>query len=78
MTVTSLTNHSQFQALTKSNPPFAVIGMASEPFLAKVELGFSGALDANGQLTSQTMVLEHWVEVRQPAPLWHSAAYKEL
>jgi hypothetical protein len=63
MTVTSLTDPSEFPALTKSDPPFAVLGTTNEPFLAKVELSFSGAPHANGQLTSQTMVLEHWVEV---------------
>jgi hypothetical protein len=63
MTVTSLTHPGDFPALTKSDPPFAVIGTTDEPFLAKVEMCFSGAPDANGQMASQTMVLEHWVEV---------------
>ena len=69
ITVTSCTDPSKFPALTKSDPPFAVIGTTDEPFLAKVEMRFSGAPDANGQMTSQTMVLEHWVEVRSSIPL---------
>jgi len=63
MTVTSLTDPDEFPALVKSDPPFAVVGMTDEPFLAKIEMCFSGAPDTNKQMATQVIVLEHWVEV---------------
>jgi hypothetical protein len=63
ITVTPLTHPDTSPTLTQSKPPFVVVGTTNEPFLAKVELCFSGAQSADGQVISQTMVLEHWVEV---------------
>ncbi|KAG6900813.1 hypothetical protein C0993_000132 [Termitomyces sp. T159_Od127] len=49
--------------LTTTRPPFVVVGHADEPFLAKIELCFSGAFNSDGELTDQTVCLEHWVEL---------------
>ncbi|KAJ7071567.1 hypothetical protein C8F01DRAFT_440709 [Mycena amicta] len=45
--------------LTTIAPPFAVIGTASEPFLARIELHIGKT--ENG--TPQQIMLEHWVEL---------------
>ncbi|KAG6856876.1 hypothetical protein H0H87_012456 [Tephrocybe sp. NHM501043] len=44
-------------------PPFVVVGIASEPFLARVELQFGGVPGQNGEVTEQIVHLEHWVEL---------------
>ncbi|KAH0585296.1 hypothetical protein J132_10052 [Termitomyces sp. J132] len=49
--------------LTTTQPPFVVVGNANEPFLAKIELQFSGAPNSEGELTDQIVYLEHWVEL---------------
>ncbi|KAK7064333.1 hypothetical protein R3P38DRAFT_2823836 [Favolaschia claudopus] len=48
------------EPLTTTAPPFAVIGTAHAPFLARIELAFSSTT-VNGQ--PQKVVLEHWVEL---------------
>lgn len=42
-----------------SEPPFAVVGTSDQPFLARIELTFTGS----GNPMDQKVVLEHWVEV---------------
>lgn len=43
-------------------PPYAVVGVASQPFLAKVDLTFNNVEGEN--LGEQTFSVEHWVDVR--------------
>ncbi|KAG5646997.1 hypothetical protein DXG03_001721 [Asterophora parasitica] len=62
LSVSSLSGPSE-APLTTSRPPFVVVGTADEPFLAKLELRFSGTPGPDGEVTDQTMVLEHWVEL---------------
>lgn len=42
-----------------SEPPFVVVGTSDQPFLARIELTFTGS----GNPMDQKVVLEHWVEV---------------
>ncbi|KAG5636404.1 hypothetical protein H0H81_008178 [Sphagnurus paluster] len=49
--------------LTCTCPPFVVVGTADKPFLAKVELYFSGPPGPKGAPIDQPMTLEHWVEL---------------
>ncbi|KAF5382019.1 hypothetical protein D9615_004461 [Tricholomella constricta] len=62
LTVSSLSDPSG-SPLTTTSPPFVAVGTTKEPFLARLELHFSGAPGPNGEVTDQTMVLEHWVEL---------------
>ncbi|KAJ7275174.1 hypothetical protein B0H12DRAFT_1227698 [Mycena haematopus] len=48
------------EALSTTAPPFAVIGTAHAPFLARIELSFSSASSSG---VPQKVVLEHWVEL---------------
>ncbi|TFK28194.1 hypothetical protein FA15DRAFT_91131 [Coprinopsis marcescibilis] len=52
---------------TVERPPYAVVGTASKPFLAQVELGFDGirSNSATGEesLIEQTATFEHWVDL---------------
>lgn len=48
--------------LVTTAPPFAVIGTADTPFLARLELAFSSP-SIGGE--RQKVMLEHWVEVRR-------------
>ncbi|GLB40304.1 hypothetical protein LshimejAT787_0801750 [Lyophyllum shimeji] len=50
-------------SLTTTGPPFVVVGTTGVPFLAKVELCFSGAPGLDGNVTDQVISLEHWVEL---------------
>ncbi|KAG6813933.1 hypothetical protein H0H92_005187 [Tricholoma furcatifolium] len=61
LTVKSLSSSSE--QLTTTQPPFLVVGTATEPFLAKVELHFSGSPGVNGEVIDQIVYLEHWVEL---------------
>ncbi|KAF9456756.1 hypothetical protein BDZ94DRAFT_1274872 [Collybia nuda] len=62
--VTSLSDSSANpKALIKSEPPFIVVGTADQPFLARVELVFSGISYSSGWTDNQTIILEHWVEL---------------
>jgi len=76
VSVTSLSDpdSTSFLPLTATNPPFVVVGSAERPFLARVELGFSGVgIVAGGAAKEkgreQTVVLEHWVDVGVPVVL---------
>lgn len=42
-----------------SEPPFVVVGTSDQPFLARIELSFTGS----GNSMDQKIVLEHWVDV---------------
>ncbi|KAF8802431.1 hypothetical protein BYT27DRAFT_7112451 [Phlegmacium glaucopus] len=42
-----------------SEPPFVVVGTSDQPFLARIELYFTGS----GNSMDQKVVLEHWVEL---------------
>lgn len=44
-------------------PPFAIVGMASQPFLAKIELVFNGVDSGNLPNEGQPFSMEHWVDV---------------
>ena len=44
----------------RTGPPFIVIGVADRPFLAKIELSFSGTSSA----LDQKLIFQHWVDVR--------------
>ncbi|KAJ6519691.1 hypothetical protein C8R45DRAFT_31247 [Mycena sanguinolenta] len=48
------------EALSTTAPPFAVIGTAHAPFLARIELSFNGATSSG---VPQKILLEHWVEL---------------
>ncbi|KAF7339579.1 hypothetical protein MSAN_02172400 [Mycena sanguinolenta] len=48
------------EALFTAAPPFAVIGTAHTPFLARIELSFSSATSSG---VPQKILLEHWVEL---------------
>ncbi|KAG6865180.1 hypothetical protein C0991_004623 [Blastosporella zonata] len=61
-TVSSLSNVGG-PPLTTSKPPFVVVGAANEPFLARIELQFSGVPGTDGEVTDQAVNLEHWVEL---------------
>ncbi|RDB26404.1 hypothetical protein Hypma_006714 [Hypsizygus marmoreus] len=63
LTVSSLSDPTGSSVLTTSRPPFVVVGTTDQPFLARVELQFSGAPNATGEMVDQTTVLEHWVEL---------------
>ena len=43
-------------------PPFIVVGLASESFLARIDLIFNN-IDDSHSLKGQPFSLEHWVEV---------------
>lgn len=43
-------------------PPYAVVGVASQPFLAKIDLTFNDVEGAT--FGEQTFSMEHWVDVR--------------
>ncbi|KAF8071822.1 hypothetical protein FPV67DRAFT_1667279 [Lyophyllum atratum] len=62
LTVSSLSAPSS-PSLTTTSAPFVVVGTMDEPFLAKVELHFSGTPSSDGKVTEQSMILEHWVEL---------------
>jgi len=42
-----------------SEPPFVVVGTSDQPFLARIDLSFTGS----GNSMDQKVALEHWVEV---------------
>ncbi|KDR79044.1 hypothetical protein GALMADRAFT_224295 [Galerina marginata CBS 339.88] len=48
-----------------SSPPFVVVGFSDRPFLARVELSFSGAVSRllESGLAEQKVVFEHWIEL---------------
>ncbi|KAF8213181.1 hypothetical protein K438DRAFT_1803521 [Mycena galopus ATCC 62051] len=48
------------ESLVTTAPPFVVIGTAHSPFLARIELSFSGAASSGAP---QKVMLEHWVEL---------------
>nr|GAT46034.1 predicted protein [Mycena chlorophos] len=54
-----LTVNAPHGTLSTIAPPFVVIGLASEPFLARIELQIGKSNNAAPQL----IVLEHWVEL---------------
>ncbi|KAJ7738335.1 hypothetical protein B0H16DRAFT_1570496 [Mycena metata] len=56
----SLTVSSPSGPLVTTAPPFAVIGTADAPFLARIELAFNSAHIGGAH---QKIVLEHWVEL---------------
>ncbi|KAJ7028420.1 hypothetical protein C8F04DRAFT_1119247 [Mycena alexandri] len=56
----SLTVFSPSGPLVTTAPPFAVIGTAEAPFLARIELAFNSAHIGG---VHQKIVLEHWVEL---------------
>ncbi len=43
-------------------PPFIVVGLASESFLARIDLIFN-SVDDSDNLEGQPFSLEHWVDV---------------
>ncbi|KAF8958354.1 hypothetical protein BDZ97DRAFT_62449 [Flammula alnicola] len=45
-----------------TNPPFVVVGLSDKPFLARVELSFSGT-SSDELAPSQKVVFEHWVDL---------------
>ncbi|KAL0961169.1 hypothetical protein HGRIS_006141 [Hohenbuehelia grisea] len=57
-----------------SEPPFVVIGTASHPFLARVELHFNPVSGKGDE--HQKIVLEHWVEL-DPVKLPHPVTGEE-
>jgi hypothetical protein len=48
-----------------SGPPFVIVGLASEPFLTRIDLVFNGIEDGGSSNSSegQPFSLEHWVDV---------------
>jgi hypothetical protein len=48
-----------------SQPPYVVVGLASQPFLARIDLIFNGLDDGTSSSDSkgQPFSLEHWVDV---------------
>ncbi|KAG6891379.1 hypothetical protein C0992_008090 [Termitomyces sp. T32_za158] len=48
---------------TIPDPSLQTSRETNEPFLAKIELCFSGASNSDGDLIDQTVCLEHWVEL---------------
>ncbi len=49
---------------TVDKPPYAVVGMTSQPFLAKIELVFNGVNSRDLSDEGQPFSMEHWVDVR--------------
>ncbi|KAF9474325.1 hypothetical protein BDN70DRAFT_997132 [Pholiota conissans] len=45
-----------------SDPPFVAIGLSDRPFLARVELSFSGT-STEGENREQNIVFDHWVDL---------------
>ena len=49
------------------DPPFAILGLSSTPFLARVELIFNGIMkqahNDSSNREPQTAAVEHWVDV---------------
>ncbi|KAG6910869.1 hypothetical protein DXG01_007186 [Tephrocybe rancida] len=71
LTISSLSN-SGGAPLTTSKPPFVIVGNANKPFLARIELQFSGPSGPDGEATEQTVILEHWVKLdlsNSPTPV---------
>ncbi|KAH8829188.1 hypothetical protein DL96DRAFT_1790665 [Flagelloscypha sp. PMI_526] len=62
MVVTSASPHFHFEPLSQSGPPFVVVGRATKPFLARVELVFNGTMHSGGQ-DLQHRVFEQWVDL---------------
>ncbi|KAJ7160287.1 hypothetical protein C8R46DRAFT_1107631 [Mycena filopes] len=56
----SLTVSSPSGAFSTTAPPFAVLGTAAAPFLARIELAFNSGRVSGAH---QKIVLEHWVEL---------------
>lgn len=56
--------------LSTTDPPYVVVGTAASPFLARIELVFNEVLNpmqTDGETLEpegQTVILEHWVDVR--------------
>lgn len=49
----------------KTDPPFVILGLADKSFVAKIKLSFSGLhAQAGLSLSEQTLIFEHWVDVR--------------
>lgn len=61
VTATSLSDYARFEPITCDRAPYILMGVASRPFLCRLELLFNPT--RTSQEPGQTIILEHWVDV---------------